>query len=46
MAEAKAKTQNLSKRVRAVREKVDRSKAYSVDDALQLVKSTATAKFD
>ncbi len=43
---AEAKTQNLSKRIRAVRGKVDRSKAYPVDDALKLVKDTATAKFD
>jgi len=36
----------LSKRVTAVRAKVDRSKAYAVDDALNLVKQTATAKFN
>ena len=36
----------LSKRIKAVRGKVDRSKAYPVDDALKLVKDTATAKFD
>jgi large subunit ribosomal protein L1 len=34
------------KRLVALRAKVDRSKAYSVDDALKLVKETATAKFD
>jgi len=43
---AEQKKDGLSKRVRAVREKVDRSKAYSLDDALQKVKETATAKFD
>jgi large subunit ribosomal protein L1 len=43
---AEQKRDGLSKRVRAVRTKVDRSKAYSVDDALKLVKDTATAKFD
>ena len=40
------KKDGLSKRIRAVRTKVDRSKAYSLDDALALVKDTATAKFD
>ena len=39
-------TPKLSKRVTAVRAKVDRSKTYPVDDALALVKDTATAKFD
>ena len=34
------------KRLTALRGKVDRSKAYSIDDALALVKETATAKFD
>ena len=44
MAEQKAP--RLSKRMKTVRAKVDRSKFYSVDDALKLVKETATAKFD
>ena len=44
MAENKAP--KLSKRVTAVRGKVDHAKTYSVDDALKLVKDTATAKFD
>ncbi|MDK9705344.1 MAG: 50S ribosomal protein L1 [Sulfuritalea sp.] len=35
-----------SKRVQAVLAKVDRSKAYPVSDALNLVKECATAKFD
>jgi large subunit ribosomal protein L1 len=43
---AEQKTKKLPKRVEAVRSKVDRSKTYSVDDALKLVKETATAKFD
>jgi large subunit ribosomal protein L1 len=43
---AEQKTKNLPKRVKAVRAKVDRNKVYSVDDALKLVKDTATAKFD
>ena len=34
------------KRMQAVRAKVDRAKAYAVDEALKLVKETATAKFD
>ena len=44
MAEIKAP--RLSKRMKTVRSKVDRSKFYSVDDALKLVKDTAVAKFD
>ncbi|MCX7628005.1 MAG: 50S ribosomal protein L1 [Methylophilaceae bacterium] len=36
----------ISKRVAAIRAKVDRSRLYSVDEALALVKETATAKFD
>jgi large subunit ribosomal protein L1 len=35
-----------SKRSRAVHAKADRSKLYPVMDALQLIKETATAKFD
>ncbi len=37
---------NVSKRVVAIRAKVDRNKIYPVVDALNLVKETATAKFD
>jgi large subunit ribosomal protein L1 len=40
------KLPKLSKRMTAVRGKVDRSKAYPVDEALKLVKETAVAKFD
>ena len=36
----------LSKRVQALRAKVDRTKNYTVADALSLVKECATAKFD
>ena len=36
----------LSKRVKGLRAKVDRNKFYAVDDALNLVKETAVAKFD
>lgn len=36
----------LSKRIKAVREKVDTSKAYAVIDALQLLKECSTVKFD
>src|SRR6516165_3789057 len=32
--------------MQAVRKKVDRTKAYGVDEAMKLVKETATAKFD
>jgi large subunit ribosomal protein L1 len=37
---------HISKRKQAFAGKVDRSKAYAVIDALQLIKDTATAKFD
>jgi ribosomal protein L1 len=37
---------NASKRLRALKEKIDRTRNYPVTDALQLVKETATAKFD
>jgi len=40
------KLPHLSKRMKVVRGKVDRSKAYPVDDALKLIKETAVAKFD
>lgn len=36
----------LSKRVKTIREKAIRTRAYPVRDALQLLKETATAKFD
>ncbi len=36
----------LSKRMAAVAQKIDRSKLYSVSEALTLVKECATAKFD
>ena len=43
---AQQREPKLSKRMKAVRGKVDRSKAYPLDDALKLVKETAVAKFD
>ena len=43
---AEQKVSRHSKRMTAVRGKVQHAKAYSVDDALKLVKETATAKFD
>jgi len=43
---AEQKTPRLSKRMKTVRSKVDRAKAYTVDEALKLVKDTAVAKFD
>jgi len=47
MATSKDKgTPRLSKRLDAVRSKIDRSKSYPIDEALTLVKQTATAKFD
>ncbi|ARP97125.1 50S ribosomal protein L1 [Bordetella genomosp. 13] len=36
----------LSKRAAAIAQKIDRTKLYSVSEALSLVKETATAKFD
>ena len=36
----------LSKRVKAIREGLDRTKLYTVTDALELIKTRATAKFD
>jgi large subunit ribosomal protein L1 len=43
---AEQKSPRLSKRMNAVRGKVQHAKTYSIDDALKLVKETATAKFD
>ena len=43
---AEQKLPKLSKRMKTVRAKVDRSKAYPIDEALKLVKATAVAKFD
>jgi len=40
------KNPRLSKRMQTVRGRVNREKAYSVDEALTLVKETAVAKFD
>lgn len=37
---------HISKRTKAIKAKVDRTKAYSLAEALTLVKQTATAKFD
>ena len=37
---------HISKRTKAINAKVDRTKAYALDEALTLVKQTATAKFD
>jgi large subunit ribosomal protein L1 len=36
----------ISKRVKAIRAKVDRTKLYPVDEALGLIKETCNAKFD
>ena len=43
---AEQKDKKVSKRMTTVRSKVQPAKNYSVDDALKLVKDTATAKFD
>ena len=43
---AEQKTPKLTKRMQAIRKKLDHSKSYAVDDALKLVKETAVAKFD
>src|SRR5690554_2155511 len=36
----------VGKRIREARQKVDRNKVYPLDEAIRLVKSTASAKFD
>jgi len=36
----------VSKRVAALREKIDRNRVYGLDEALNLIKECATAKFD
>lgn len=36
----------VGKRIRTAREKVDRNKAYPLDEAIKLVKSATTVKFD
>ena len=36
----------ISKRLQAIKQKIDRNRAYPVMEALQLIKETATAKFD
>jgi len=43
---AEPRQPKLSKRLKAVRGKVDRTRTYPVDEALKLVKETAVAKFD
>jgi len=43
---AEQKSPRVPKRLDAVRRKVDHAKNYSIDEALKLVKQTATAKFD
>src|SRR6187401_3763574 len=43
---AEQKDKKYSKRMTNVRGKVQPAKNYSVDDALKLVKETATARFD
>ena len=36
----------LSKRVKAVREGLDRTRLYAITEALEMIKTRATAKFD
>ena len=43
---AEQKTPRLSKRMKTVRGKVDRTRFYAVDEALKIVKESAIAKFD
>ena len=43
---AEPRQPRLSKRLKAVRAKVDHARAYPVEEALKLVKETAVAKFD
>ncbi|MDD3284727.1 MAG: 50S ribosomal protein L1 [Patescibacteria group bacterium] len=37
---------NQSKRMKALKEKVDRNKVYGLEEAVQLIKETSTVKFD
>jgi large subunit ribosomal protein L1 len=37
---------NIGKRLRTAREKIDRARLYSLDEAVRLIKETATTKFD
>ena len=37
---------NFSKRVKAFRERVDANKSYPLDEAIAILKETATAKFN
>jgi large subunit ribosomal protein L1 len=46
MAATQDKSPRLTKRLKVVRAKVELNKAYAIDEALKLVKETATAKFD
>jgi large subunit ribosomal protein L1 len=46
MAATQDKSPRLTKRLKVVRAKVELNKAYAIEDALKLVKETATAKFD
>ena len=46
MAAEQKQPPKLSKRMKAIRAKVDHGKAYPVEEALKLVKETAVAKFD
>ena len=36
----------LSKRVKAIREKVDLKKEYTIEEAIKVLKETANAKFN
>ena len=40
------KMAKLSKRVKAFRERVDANKSYPLDEAIAILKETATAKFN
>jgi large subunit ribosomal protein L1 len=46
MAATQDKSPRMTKRLKVVRAKVELNKAYAIDEALKLVKETATAKFD
>jgi large subunit ribosomal protein L1 len=46
ICERRRRVPRHSRRYQEIRQKVDRTRFYSVDDAIELVKQTATAKFD
>jgi len=42
----KVAKKNIAKRIKAINEKVDKQKDYTVEDAIKLLKETSKVKFD